>query len=62
MLNQFGDSVARYTVELGRQNDTRPRITCEIEAKCDYMAAEIAERITPGYIAFTVYRTEKGQA
>ena len=56
MINQFGDCVTVYTVEMGRTNDIRPRITKEIEAKCDYMAAEIAERTTPGYIVFDVYR------
>ena len=55
-INQFGDYVSEYVVEMGRRNDATPRITREIEAKCDYMAAEIAERTTPGYIAFNVYQ------
>lgn len=57
MINQFGDSIRTYIVELGRRNDTVPRTTREITAKCDYMAVEIAERMT-GYIAFNVYRKE----
>lgn len=56
MINNFGDSVETYIVELGRCNDTKARITREIESKCDYMAAAAAERLTPGYIAFKVYR------
>lgn len=55
MLNQFGDSVRTYIVKMGHPNDTRPRITREIDAKCDYIAAEIAEKATPGYIALEVY-------
>lgn len=54
-VNQFGDYVTTYTVEMGRQNDLKPRIVREVEAKCDYMASAIAERMTPGYIAFKVY-------
>ena len=48
--------IVTYIVEMGRPNDTKARITREINAKCDYMAAEIAERMTPNYIAFNVYR------
>ena len=58
MFNQYGDYVTTYIVEMGRANDTSPRITREIDAKCDYMAVEIAERTTPNYIAFDVYRKE----
>ena len=58
-INQFGDYVTEYIVELGRRNDTRPRITRTATAKCDYMAAEIAERGAPGYIAFNVYPKER---
>lgn len=58
MVNMFGDSVGDYIVEMGRPNDTRPRITREITAKCDYMATAAAERMTPGYIAFRVYKKE----
>lgn len=54
-INSYGDYVTEYTVEMGRRNDTKPRIVREITAKCDYMAAEIAERMTHGYIAFNVY-------
>lgn len=56
MINQFGDCVFTYVVEMGRKNDSQPRLTRKIDAKCDYMAVEIAERMTPGYIAFKVYR------
>ena len=54
-INSNGDYVTEYIVEMGRRNDTSPRITREVPAKCDYMAAETAERLTPGYIAFNVY-------
>ena len=55
-INQFGDYVTEYVVEMGRQNDTVPRIVRTFEAKCDYMAIGIAERMIPGYIAFAVYQ------
>lgn len=55
MINQFGDYVTNYIVEMGRVNDADPRIIKEVTAKCDYMAVEIAERTTPGYVAFNVY-------
>lgn len=58
-VNQFGDYVTDYVVELGRRNDIQPRITRTITAKCDYMAAEAAERGAPGYIAFSVYAKER---
>lgn len=54
-INQFGDYVTDYIVEMGRPNDTRPRLTRCIAAKCDYMAVNIAEKNTKGYIAFKVY-------
>ena len=54
-INKEGDFVTDYIVEMGRVNDLKPRITMEITAKCDYMAAQIAERIRPGYIVFKVY-------
>lgn len=53
-INNFGDYVTDYIVFMGRSNDSVPRIAREITAKCDYMAASIAERLTPGYIAFKV--------
>lgn len=55
MINQFGDYVTNYIIEMGRVNDTKPRTIKEVTAKCDYMAVEIAERTTPGYVAFNVY-------
>ena len=58
MIDMYGDSVARYIVEMGRKNDLQPRLTREVNAKCDYMAAAQAERLTPGYIAFRVYQKE----
>lgn len=58
-FNQFGDWVANYVVEMGRPNDSKPRIVRYVEAKCDYMAADIAEKTTKGYIAFKVYRRDK---
>lgn len=57
-INQFGDYVNDYIVEMGRTNDTWARIVRVVTAKCDYMAAEIAEKSTPGYVAFNVYRKE----
>ena len=54
-INQFGDYVTDYVVEMGRPNDTKARITRYVTAKCDYMAVNIAERTTKGYIAFKVY-------
>ena len=60
MLNQFGDCVAAYIVEMGRMNDTMPRIIREVVDKCDYMAAARAERLTPGYIALHVYQKKNG--
>ena len=54
-INQFGDYVTDYVVEMGRPNDTVPRIVRTVEAKCSYMAAGIAEKTTTGYIAFDVY-------
>lgn len=57
MINQYGDSVITYVVEMGRMNDSTARITREIEAKCDYIAVEIAERMTTDYKAFHVYKS-----
>lgn len=54
-INQFGDYVTDYIVEMGRPNDTKTRITRYVTAKCDYMAVNIAERTTNGYIALRVY-------
>ena len=54
-IDIFGDYVREYKVELGRVNDSCPRIVREVTAKCDYLAAEIAEIGLPGYIAFYVY-------
>ena len=54
-IDRNGDFITEYIVELGRPNDTKSRLIREVDAKCDYMAVEIAERTTPGYIAFHVY-------
>lgn len=57
MINQYGDSVITYVVEMGRMNDSKPRITREVTAKCDYIAVEIAERMAQDYKAFNVYKS-----
>ena len=53
-----GDWVCDYIVEMGHANDIHPRFTREITAKCDFLAVEIAERTTPGYVALKVYPKE----
>lgn len=53
-INQFGDWVRDYIVEMGHPSDSRPTLTREITAKCEYLAVESAERTTPGYVAFNV--------
>ena len=55
-IDNFGDYVTEYIVEMGKPNATKANITREVTAKCDYMAVDKAEKMTPGYIAFSVYR------